>query len=148
MYGTVASAFSPLLYSVIITLLGPEDFDWTFLSKSNLAVADVDEIFQSSEGHGTSSSDTKASKKPQVTEASEDQVDTSEATQRRWSRYALFWAIATFLGHWVLWPLPMYAAKFIFGKRVSDCQTTTPNNLLTITSSLLHGLWLPRSGCG
>lgn len=148
MYGTVASAFSPLLYSVIITFFGPEDFDWTFLSKSNLAVADVDEISESSEGHGTSSSDTEASKKPKVTEASEDQVDISEATQRRWSRYALFWAIATFLGHWVLWPLPMYAAKFIFGKRVSDCQTTKPNNLLTITSSSLPGLWLPRSGYG
>ncbi|CEJ58670.1 hypothetical protein PMG11_07320 [Penicillium brasilianum] len=107
MYGTVASAFSPLLYSVIITLFGPEDFDWTFLSKSNLAVADVDEISESSEGHDTSSSDTEASEKPEVNEASEDQVDISEATQRRWSRYALFWAIATFLGHWVLWPLPI-----------------------------------------
>lgn len=148
MYGTVASAFSPLLYSVVITVFGPEDFDWTSLSKSSLAVAEGDEISGDTEDHCTSYIETEAIKRPQVTAAGENQDDTSEATQRRWSRYALFWAIATFLGHWVLWPLPMYAAKLIFGKGVSDCQIKKQNNLLTTTSSSLHGLWLPRFGCG
>ncbi|KAF7556670.1 hypothetical protein G7Z17_g1262 [Cylindrodendrum hubeiense] len=40
----------------------------------------------------------------------------NDDTHRRWARYALYWAVATFLGHWVLWPLPMYAAKYIFSR--------------------------------
>ena len=38
MYGTVASAVSPLLYSVLITLIAPEDFDWKSMSNTNLAI--------------------------------------------------------------------------------------------------------------
>ncbi|GLI72537.1 hypothetical protein PoHVEF18_000714 [Penicillium ochrochloron] len=116
MYGTVASAFSPLLYSVLITYLGPEDFDWTSLSKTSLAVKAEDEVSERIEDQAKSDGKTELSKKPQITEVNEGYEDASETTGRRWSRYALFWAIATFLGHWVLWPLPMYAAKFLFSK--------------------------------
>jgi hypothetical protein len=122
MYGTVASAFSPLLYSVLITLFGPEDFDWTSLSKTSLAVQAADEGSESIQTHDKSGSDAEQSERHQITEISEECEDASEVARRRWSRYALFWAIATFLGHWVLWPLPMYAAKFVFSKGVSDFQ--------------------------
>lgn len=40
---------------------------------------------------------------------------------KRWGRISAYWAIAAFLGYWVLWPLPMYASKYIFGKAVSSC---------------------------
>ncbi|OKP10710.1 Urea active transporter [Penicillium subrubescens] len=116
MYGTVASAFSPLLYSVLITYLGPEDFDWTSLSKTSLAVKTIDEVTDNIEAHAKFDGETDSSMRPQTTEINDECEDASEAAGRRWSRYALFWAIATFLGHWVLWPLPMYAAKFVFSK--------------------------------
>jgi hypothetical protein len=148
MYGTVASAFSPLLYSVLITYLGPEDFDWTSLSKTSLAVKAVDEVSENIEDQAKSDGKTELSKKPQITEVNEGYEDAAQTTGRRWSRYALFWAIATFLGHWVLWPLPMYAAKFLFSKGVSDSQVRLQSHLLTISSFSSHGLSLLKSGCG
>lgn len=33
---------------------------------------------------------------------------------KRWGRIAAFWSAATFLGHWVIWPLPMYGSKYVF----------------------------------
>jgi hypothetical protein len=36
-YGTVASAFSPLPYSLIITLIKPQNFDWADFSKTKLS---------------------------------------------------------------------------------------------------------------
>jgi hypothetical protein len=148
MYGTVASAFSPLLYSVLITYLGPEDFDWTSLSKTSLAVKAVDAVSENIEDQAKSDGKTELSKKPQITEVNEGYEDAAQTTGRRWSRYALFWAIATFLGHWVLWPLPMYAAKFLFSKGVSDFQVRLKSHLLTISSFSSHGLSLLKSGCG
>lgn len=100
MYGTVASALSPLLYSVLITLIAPEDFDWKSMSSTSLTIHSQNEITE-------------------ITKDENEVGQDSEASQKRWSRYALFWAIATFLGHWVLWPLPMYAAKFVFSRGVS-----------------------------
>lgn len=43
---------------------------------------------------------------------------------RRWTIIAAVWSAATFLGHWVLWPLPMYAAKYTFSKNVSAPRTS------------------------
>lgn len=148
MYGTVASAFSPLLYSVLITYFGPENFDWASLSKTSLAVKAVDEGSESILTRDKCDGDTEPSKRPHITEINEECENASEVTGRRWSRYALFWAIATFLGHWVLWPLPMYAAKFVFSKGVSDFQVKVQSYLLTVSSFLLHGLSLLKSGCG
>lgn len=112
MYGTVASLFSPLLYSVAVTYIRPDNYDWSRFKEQRLAV----EPDESSSG-----SDTPQGKGPeQVTTtetASNETFDDND--QRRWTKYALWWAIATFLGHWVLWPLPMYAAKFIFSKEAS-----------------------------
>ncbi|KAF4766419.1 hypothetical protein HAV15_010884 [Penicillium sp. str.  len=97
MYGTVASALSPLLYSVLITLIAPDDFDWKSMSNTSLTIHSQNVITE-------------------ITKDENEVGQNSEASQKRWSRYALFWAIATFLGHWVLWPLPMYAAKFVFSR--------------------------------
>lgn len=100
MYGTVASALSPLLYSVLITLIAPDNFDWKSMSNTSLIIHSRNEITE-------------------ITKDESEVGQDSEASQKRWSRYALFWAVATFFGHWVLWPLPMYAAKFVFSRGVS-----------------------------
>lgn len=94
MYGTLGSALSPLLYSFLITMIAPQKFDWKSMKESHLFVSEQ-----------TVSHAALEDKAPQN-------------IQKRSIRYALFWAIATFFGIWVLWPLPMYAAKFIMGKKV------------------------------
>ncbi|KAJ5353422.1 hypothetical protein N7452_002396, partial [Penicillium brevicompactum] len=94
MYGTLGSALSPLLYSFLITMVAPQKFDWKSMKESHLFVSEQ-----------TVSHAAQEDKAPQN-------------IQKRSIRYALFWAIATFFGIWVLWPLPMYAAKFIMGRKV------------------------------
>ncbi|KLO97752.1 putative DUR3-Urea permease [Fusarium fujikuroi] len=112
MYGTIASLFSPLLYSVAVTYIRPDNYDWSRFKEQRLAV----EPDESSSG-----SDTSQGKGPEQVTATETASNETfnDNNQRRWTKYALWWAIATFLGHWVLWPLPMYAAKFIFSKEAS-----------------------------
>ncbi|KAF5984594.1 putative DUR3-urea permease [Fusarium bulbicola] len=111
MYGTVASLFSPLLYSVVVTYLRPDNYDWSQFKEQRLAV----EPDESSSGSEISQSE--GTEQVTITEtASNKTID--DNNQRRWTKYALWWAIATFLGHWVLWPLPMYAAKFVFSKQL------------------------------
>ncbi|KAI8650105.1 hypothetical protein NCS56_01462400 [Fusarium sp. Ph1] len=103
MYGTVASLFSPMLYSIIISLIRPENYDWNDFKEEKLVI-DLGENEQQ-----------QSSQDKSVTSSSTIEIPQDD-TQRRWARYALWWAIATFLGHWVLWPLPMYAANYVFSK--------------------------------
>ncbi|CAM1510758.1 Fc.00g082710.m01.CDS01 [Cosmosporella sp. VM-42] len=102
MYGTVASAFSPLLYSVVISLIRPDNYNWDNFKREKLAIDNQDEHHHIAQNEKAVASTT-------------NEVP-NDNTPRRWARYALWWAIATFLGHWVLWPLPMYAANYIFSK--------------------------------
>ncbi|KAF4257325.1 hypothetical protein KXW28_003122 [Aspergillus fumigatus] len=97
-YGTVASAFSPIVYSTILTLWRPQNYDWAEFKKVKLALEEL--------GGDLTTVHNQSSKilAPNAQEL------------KRWGRIAAFWSIATFLGHWVLWPLPMYGAKYIFGK--------------------------------
>lgn len=126
MYGTVVSAFSPLLYSGLISLSISSDFDWKILANKSLEVMPE---------NGSQEQTQDVAKSEEVL----------ELTQRRWARYALLWATATFLGHWVLWPLPMYAARFIFSRGVSQHEKTTYlriKSLLIVKSFSSHGsLW-------
>jgi len=111
MYGYIASTFSPLLYSLIITLFKPQNFDWDEFLSERLA-------FTKSSSNVVVSDDTAV-----------QETDKDEPTSRRdprwlpymhrWTFIAAIWSAATFLGHWVLWPLPMYAARFTFSKNVS-----------------------------
>ncbi|KAI9836076.1 MAG: hypothetical protein M1819_001690 [Sarea resinae] len=103
MYGTVAAAFSPLPYTVVITLLKPQRYDWAEFQKQRLAF-EVEETATES-----------------VAEIERELHPLRDPEGRRkmkyWAKIAAIWAVATFLGHWVLWPLPMYAAKFVFSKK-------------------------------
>lgn len=127
-YGTAASAFSPLPYSIIITyLFGSQDFDWADFKRerlgfesSNQSINDVSGaasehgspsgVFETEQGAQTTADN---SEKP-VPIIHHDALDIENPHhpdhQRflsRWAKIAAFWSAATFLGHWVLWPLPM-----------------------------------------
>ena len=107
-WGTVASAISPLPYSIIITFIKPENFDWAEFRKERLAF-DADTAPIASERRSTSI--TRAD-----IELNDQDPTNSQPLLKRWGRIAAIWSLATFLGHWVLWPLPMYASKYVFGK--------------------------------
>ncbi|KAK0389970.1 hypothetical protein NLU13_3543 [Sarocladium strictum] len=101
-YGTVASALSPALYSVVITLFKPAYYDWADLRKETLAFGKP------------SPAQSESSSVNEGAAASEYAAD--RAKLKHWGTIAAAWAAATFLGHWVLWPLPMYASGYVFGK--------------------------------
>ncbi|KAL3417528.1 urea active transporter [Phlyctema vagabunda] len=107
MYGCLASTFSPLPYSVIITLFKPQNFDWDDFLNEKLAFGD-----------GTVANVAVA--EGEVGTKLDEPRDRSDPRwlpyMRRWTKIAAIWSAATFLGHFVLWPLPMYAAKFTFTK--------------------------------
>lgn len=88
-YGTVASCFSPCLFSVVITLIKPANFQWADFRRERLAFAktpsgDSDEELKSHE--------------ESISQYTDDKI-----RLKRWLRISSFWALATFLGHWVLW---------------------------------------------
>ncbi|KAL1618395.1 hypothetical protein SLS56_010547 [Neofusicoccum ribis] len=101
LYGTVAATLAPLPYTVLITLARPADYDWADLRRERLAFAH------------------EADGRDAALERAVEAADDGEAGRRlkRWGRVAAVWAAATFLGHWVLWPLPMYAARYIFSEK-------------------------------
>lgn len=114
-YGVVASCFSPILYSVVITLIKPQNYDWDDFKKNKLALEKLeDDLTTVHDNNPASAGDREA-----VLEDGTPKPSFNEKELKRWGRIAGFWAIATFLGHWVLWPLPMYGSKYVFEKKVS-----------------------------
>lgn len=113
-YGTVASAFSPIPYSVLITLIKPQYYDWADFKKTKLALEKLEDDLTTAHDH------VPASSGESVLEGGAHSPAYSEKELKRWGRIATFWAAATFLGHWVLWPLPMYGSKYVFEKKVSS----------------------------
>lgn len=115
-YGTVASAFSPIPYSIIITFLTkPQKYDWADFKKERLALEKLDDDLTTVH-HGEDAN--KQGDVNEVESGAQSAHAKKEKELKRWGRIAAFWSIATFLGHWVLWPLPMYGSHYIFGKGV------------------------------
>ncbi|KAL5365249.1 Sodium:solute symporter family-domain-containing protein [Aspergillus floccosus] len=110
-YGTVGSALSPILYSVIITLIRPQNYNWDDFRKEKLAL----ERLQSDLTTVQSRNPDDAGDGSRLENGRPSPLDPREL--KRWGRIAAFWSVATFLGHWVLWPLPMYGSNYVFGKR-------------------------------
>ncbi|PTB46065.1 hypothetical protein M441DRAFT_126882 [Trichoderma asperellum CBS 433.97] len=109
LYGTVASALSPLLYTVILSFIWPDNYDWTrFREEKLLLDSDTQTEESDRKEHAR-----QGSKGGVLSSASEVVYD---KTDLRWKRYALFWSLFSFFGLWVLWPLPMYGAEYIFSK--------------------------------
>lgn len=118
-YGTVASAFSPIPYSVLITYLtGPQSYDWADFKKKHLALEKLDSDLTTTH-HVPNSPDESDSQQQQQQDDEEPASAASNAKElKRWGRIATFWSVAGFLGHWVIWPLPMYGSRYIFGKGI------------------------------
>lgn len=114
MYGTVASCFSPIIYSVVITLIRPQRYDWNDFKKEKLALEKLESDLTTAHHH-----ETPAQAENGIEDGGERSATFDAQELKRWGRIAAFWSIATFLGHWVLWPLPMYGSKYIFEKKVS-----------------------------
>lgn len=87
-YGNVASAFSPALYSIIISLIRPADFNWADFRKEKLAF-DSDEDTSITHSH--------------IIEEEASSYQANKAKFKHWGKIAAIWSVATFLGHWVLW---------------------------------------------
>lgn len=128
-YGTAASAFSPLPYSLLITWAsGGQNFDWADFKKEKLAFNSNASPSSASTLHepaaGVSGSDEKhvdqhdSEKTTAVytTDINDPHHPQNQIFLLRWVKVAAFWSAATFLGHWVLWPLPMYASHYVFTK--------------------------------
>ena len=114
MYGTVASCFSPIPYSILITLIRPQRYDWNDFKKERLALEKLESDLTTAH-HNEASNRSKASS---IEEGGGQSAAFDAKELKRWGRIAAFWSIATFLGHWVLWPLPMYGSRYIFEKKV------------------------------
>lgn len=120
-YGTVASCFSPILYSVLITAVRPQNYDWNEFKREKLALeklgSDLTTAHHETE-NPESDSHLQGGRVDDEEAAGERSAAVDAQELKRWGRIAAFWSAATFLGHWVLWPLPMYGSHYIFGKKV------------------------------
>lgn len=133
-YGTVSSAFSPILYSAVISLFKPQNYNWANFRAERLALEKVESdltTVHDDDGRVPPPEETptiapgqaqaQAQDDGRVEPNPEDGTDAggqSEAKDlKRWTRIAAFWSAATFLGHWVIWPLPMYGSKYVFDKK-------------------------------
>ncbi|KAH9827371.1 SSS family solute:Na+ symporter [Teratosphaeria destructans] len=102
LYATVTSAFVPLPITIAISIIWPNpDFEWSDL----LSIKRVQD-----DEHGKVSAN--ASHFDAATYFSPEKV----AYMKRMARIAVYWGAFTFIAQWVLWPLPMYGARFIFSK--------------------------------
>lgn len=126
-YGTVASCFSPIVYSVLITLVRPQNYDWDEFKKVKLALEKLDSDLTMT--HHGESADRRDPGGLEDGGARSAAFDAKEL--KRWGFVAAFWSVATFLGHWVLWPLPMYGSGYVFGKKVSFSRVVLCQNSLT-----------------
>lgn len=131
-YGTIAAAFSPIPYSIIITLLKPQNYDWADFAKERLALEKLNDDLTNVQSY-SSSRNPSALMEAGATPPSAF----SPQELKRWGRIAAIWSVATFLGHWVIWPLPMYGSHYIFQKGVC------PSEKRSSTFSPLFSLHLP-----
>lgn len=118
MYGTVASCFSPIPYSILITLLRPQNYDWADFRKEKLALEKLGSDLTTA--HLTESPD--HSEESSIENGRFQSAALESKELKRWGRIAAFWSVATFLGHWVIWPLPMYGSRYVFEKKVCACR--------------------------
>ena len=140
-YGTVSSAFSPILYSAVISLFKPQNYNWANFRAERLALEKVESDLTTVHDDGSvpppeetptiasvpGQAQTQAQAQAQAQDDGRVEPNPEDGTDaggqsaakdlKRWTRIAAFWSAATFLGHWVIWPLPMYGSKYVFDKK-------------------------------
>ncbi|KAL4872531.1 hypothetical protein BDV12DRAFT_193249 [Aspergillus spectabilis] len=104
-----AAVLSPILGLAT----GLANYGCNEFKKEKLALGKVDGLATVHEDHAPQTSDTRSVN----IEAGAERTATDTQELERWGRIAAFWSAATFLGHWVLWPLPMYGSHYVFGKK-------------------------------
>ncbi|KAL8788282.1 MAG: hypothetical protein Q9195_007379 [Heterodermia aff. obscurata] len=134
LFGNMTSFFVPLPITLVISYIWPEpNFEWSDL----LSIKRIEDNEHGKVG-------TTASHFNAETYFTSERV----AYMKRMSRIALYWGIATFAGQWVLWPLPMYGARFIFGKKASKREessgATTPTHNDSPDGSVSQEVVLPE----
>jgi hypothetical protein len=95
-YGTVASALSPAVYSVAISLARPDDYNWVDFRKERLA---LDQAAPAPAGNGNANGGGLDEEELRQTGS----YEADKAKFKHWGKIAAAWSLATFLGHWVLW---------------------------------------------
>ena len=108
MFACLTSSFVPLPTSIFISLMWPEEFDWN-------KFREIERVRP--EEH------TSNEKFDQGAYFSGEQV----TYMKRMSWWAAFWAIVSFAGQVLLWPLPMYGARMIFSKKVTLSSSSLAN---------------------
>ncbi|KAL1967959.1 hypothetical protein VTN77DRAFT_2376 [Rasamsonia byssochlamydoides] len=115
LWGAITSTFSSAIYSVIITYIKPQDFDWRIFLLLN-EVKDED-------SHSPDADDSESSEDNRVAVLSTKDLDSvqhpysPEVLQRmkRAARIASVFSAVVGLVTWVVWPLPLYR-DYIFTK--------------------------------
>ena len=134
LYGSIASLFSPILYSIIISYLKPEHFEWReFLridlvrDESTLSNSDVSSPDESIIALSTDQDEKRLEKKikaPAITETHPQKVVLGPAKPlndlvhpldeeslrhlRRWYKIAWLFLISIIAITFVVWPMPLY----------------------------------------
>lgn len=134
MFGCLTSCFVPLPLTIIISYLYPTKFEW----KDFLVIESI-----------------SAAGNFKVDEA---KYFTPErvAYMKKMSRIAVYWAVATFCGQVLFWPLPMYGAQFVFSKGLFTAWIVVAFIWLFITLLIanfyplidggFHKIWIVLSG--
>ncbi len=114
LWGALTSTFSSAIYSILITYLAPQDFDWRIFLLLN-QVKDTDSL---TGGHQ------HVQGLPEIRDMSglDDVRHPLPAAQlsrlRRAGTIASIFSVVILLLTWVIWPLPLYR-NYIFSKPVS-----------------------------
>ena len=141
LFGNMTSFFVPLPITLVISYLWPQpNFEWSDL----LSIQRIEDNEHGKVGTTASHFNAESYFTPERV-----------AYMKRMSRIALYWGIATFAGQWVLWPLPMYGARFIFSKKVNPPESylyyKNTNSILTavycVGCSISHLAVLYAAGC-
>ncbi|KAL3440589.1 Sodium:solute symporter family-domain-containing protein [Aspergillus insuetus] len=115
MYACLTSMFVPLPVAVLLSIRNPDPFDWDGFLTIERVSDKHDDGDGDSDGTITTTTNSRA---PASRKFNASTYFTPErvAYMRRMSRIAAVWAIATFFGQIVLWPLPMYGAKTVMSR--------------------------------
>lgn len=100
MFGCITSMFVPVPVSVAVSYIWPSRFDWAVFR-------DIKRVGDETSGHLQQKFDVDVYFDPERVQY-----------MKRMSKWAIFWSLFAFFGQIILWPLPMYGAKFIFNKTV------------------------------
>jgi hypothetical protein len=108
MYACLTSMFVPLPVVVLLSIRNPDPFDWDVF----LTIERVSDKQDAEYAEGSTSNNRKPHKFNPSTYFTPERI----TYMKRMSRIAAIWAIVTFLGQIVFWPLPMYGAKTVMSR--------------------------------